>query len=429
LNNIRNFHTYKNPIELTLYDDAIKRRQKLANIDKNVVEGIKLNSNKTKITNSSYKVAIERGEKIIEQIINKYSVLNKKTNIKSLNIIGVALSLRDLLIFRKLFKDKKNNNENNIYHKSDLQKIILSLEKKETRKIEEINFLEQTWLLLNPQQNEYINKEIFVGFMKIIFSPEGTLKEIESLLKKYLEAAIIGSNIQDNTQNDDNINYYNQKVLISPLTNKRIEAEDLWPLSKYIKIFFDLKKNLIAYKTTSNMSRDKYSNLKHKKLNTDITNIYHTNYTMVDNRMSEKNKKNFNFDKLYKKFVEKEKFKKKNLEEMRKRRDLEELKELKQKPTINEYKLNKVNDFYTNGKKREKIYDRLYKMDKDIREKKLELIEEKERKEKERIEKERIEKEKKERELKRKKEAEKKTNIIKNSNRAKYKPLSKNKKK
>jgi hypothetical protein len=73
---------------------------------------------------------------------------------------------------------------------------------------------------------------------------------------------------------------------------------------------------------------------------------------------------------------------------MRKRRDLEELKELKQKPTINEYKLNKVNDFYTNGKKREKIYDRLYKMDKDIREKKLELIEEKERKEKERIEKE-----------------------------------------
>ena len=59
------YNTYKNPIELTLYNDALKRRKKLENIDKTVMKGIKLNSNKTKITNASYKVAIEHDEKII----------------------------------------------------------------------------------------------------------------------------------------------------------------------------------------------------------------------------------------------------------------------------------------------------------------------------------------------------------------------------
>ena len=390
INNINNYNTYKNPIELTLYNDAIKRRQKLQNIDKNVIKGIKLNSNKTKITNTSYKVAIERDEKLIEQVINKYSVLNKKTNIKSLNIIGIALALRDLRIFRELFKINKNNANNNIYNISDLHKIILSVEKKETRKIKELNFLEQTWLLLNPEQNEYINKDIFIGLLKIIFSPEGTLKEIESLLKKYLEAAIIGANIPGNLLLDNaNLNNKNSNKypLISPIINKKLTIADLWPLSKYIKIFFELKKNLIAYKTTNNLSSDKYSNLKHQKIQ---SNLVHTDYTLENNKSPEKNKKNFNFDKLYKKFVEKEQCKKITLEQMRKKKDIEELKELKQKPTITKYKFNseKNNEYYPKGKKRENIHDRLYKLDKDIREKKLELIEEKERKEKEKIDEE-----------------------------------------
>ena len=154
---------------MTLFNDAVKRRKKLENIDKNVLKGIKLNLNKTNITNVSYKVVIDHDEKITEQTINKYSFLNKKNNTKSLDIIGIALSLRDIKIFRELFKEK--NNINKKYTFSHLQKIILSVDKKETRKIKEINFLEQTWILLNPYQNECINKDILGGLLKIIFSP------------------------------------------------------------------------------------------------------------------------------------------------------------------------------------------------------------------------------------------------------------------
>ena len=394
-----NYNTNKSPVELTLYNDAVKRRRKKENIDKNVLKGIKLNSNKTKITNASYKVAIDHDEKIIEQAINKYSFLNKKNNTKSLDIIGIALSLRDIKIFRELFKEK--NNINKKYTFSDLQKIILSVDKKETRKIKEINFLEQTWLLLNPYQNECINKDILVGLLKIIFSPEGVLKEIESLLRKYLEAALIGANISNKTliQNKNNNistnknRNKNNNDLICPITHKKITSMDMWPLSKYIKAFFDLKKNMIAYKTTINMSRDKYSNLKHKKIQSNIDNnnisLDKISNGCTKTNILEQQKKPFNFDKLYKKFLEKEHCKKMTLEQMRKKKEDDELKELKEKPTITKYKTNLMNDeMNQNGKKRENIYDRLYKQDKEIRAKKLELIEEKERNEQEKIERE-----------------------------------------
>ena len=394
-----NYNTYKSPVELTLYNDAVKRRKKLENIDKNVLKGIKLNSNKTKITNASYKVAIDHDEKIIEKAINKYSFLNKKNNTKSLDIIGIALSLRDIKIFRELFKEK--NNISKTYTFSDLQKIILSVDKKETRKIKEINFLAQTWLLLNPYQNDCINKDILVGLLKIIFTPEGDLKEIESLLKKYLEAALIGANISNKTliQNKNNNistnKNKNSNALICPISHKKITSMDMWPLSKYIKAFFDLKKNMIAYKTTINMSRDKYSNLNHQKIQSNIDN---NNITLdkisngIDgnkNKILEPQKKPFNFDKLYKKFLEKENCKKMTLEQMRKKKEDDELKELKEKPTITKYKTNLMNEeMNQKGKKRENIYDRLYKQDKEIRAKKQELIEEKKRNEQEKIDRE-----------------------------------------
>ena len=396
INNIQinNYNTYRNPIELTLYNDAIKRRKKLENIDNNIQKGIKLNSNKTKITNASYKVAIEHEEKIIEKKINKYSTLNKN-NIICINIIGIALSLKDMKIFRELFKEK-NYDENryiNNYNITDLKKIISSVDIKESRKIKEINFLIQTWLLLNPEQNEYINKDTLIGLLKIIFSPEGTIKEIESLLKKYLEAALTSGYISKKLlledKNNINNNQSKKNILCYPLSNKKINLKDLWPLTKYIKAFFDLKKNLIAYKTTNTLNGDKYSNLnlKHQKIQ---SNINKTNYTLENENNSEKNKKLFNFDKLYKNFLEKEKNKKNTLEKMRKKKEEDELKELKPKPTISKYIFNKITENELNGNKKEKgdIHDRLYKLDKTIRAKKLELIKEKEKKEKEKIDKE-----------------------------------------
>ena len=407
IKNIRNtdiqnqYNTYRNPIELTLYNDALKRRKKLENIDKTVMKGIKLNSNKTKITNASYKVAIEHDEKIIEKIINRYSIFNKKNNTKYINIIGIALSLRDMKIFRELFKKEKYNinNNKNIYPLLSLKKIILSTDKKEIRKIKEINFLQQTWLLLNKEENkEYINKDIFLGLLKIIFSPEGTIKEIEELLNKYLEAVLIGINIFNSNKKNNNDFIFNKNkkdasikdVLISPIENKNISYENLWSLSKYLKNFLELKKNLIAYKPTDNLNNLEKEKLydiisKHKKIN---SNIINTNYTInnIPSKKTLKNEKvNSNFDKLYKRFLEKEQNRKVILEEMRKKKQMDELKELKQKPTIS---VMPEKEFDILGKNKENIYDRLYKMDKELKAKRQELIEEKEKLEKEKIKKE-----------------------------------------
>ena len=393
------YNTYKNPIELTLYNDALKRRKKLENIDKTVMKGIKLNSNKTKMTNASYRVAIEHDEKIIDKIINRYSILNKKNNTKYINIIGIALSLRDMKIFRELFNKDKYSiyNNKNLLPLLTLKQIILSTEKKEIRKIKEINFLQQTWLLLNKEEKkEYLNKDIFFGLLKIIFSPEGTIKEIEELLNKYLEAVQIGMNLF-NSKNSINTIIINKnkkdittkELLISPIDNKNISYNNLWSLVKYLKTFFELKKNLIAYKTTdnlTNLNKEKYKEkiLKHQKIKSNIVN---TNYTLLN----QKNEKaDANFDKLYQKFLEKEQCRKNVLEEMRKKREIDLLKELKEKPTISKLRGNTIceKDFALMGKKKENIHDRLYKMDKDIKAKKQELIEEKEKLEQEKIKKE-----------------------------------------
>ena len=69
---------------------------------------------------------------------------------------------------------------------------------------------------------------------------------------------------------------------------------------------------------------------------------------------------------------------------MRKEKEMEQLKELNEKPTISKYIPNYLtqNNFF---KSKENIYDRLYKLDKIKRAKKLELIKEKERIEKRKI--------------------------------------------
>ena len=72
---------------------------------------------------------------------------------------------------------------------------------------------------------------------------------------------------------------------------------------------------------------------------------------------------------------------------MRKKKEMDELKELKEKPTISKFKNNTISerDFALIGKKKENIHDRLYKMDKDIKAKRQELIEEKEKLDQEKI--------------------------------------------
>ena len=108
--NYNTINNNKRPIELVLYDDAIKKKEKKENLYKNNLTEIKLNSTKTKINKKSYQIALEHDEKIIEKIIKNYAS-NKK---EGLTIIDIALIFQELKIFRKLLQNININKLVNI---------------------------------------------------------------------------------------------------------------------------------------------------------------------------------------------------------------------------------------------------------------------------------------------------------------------------
>ena len=58
-----NNNNNKKPIELILYDDAIKKRQKYETINRNTITENKLNSNRSKINKVSYQISMQKEDK------------------------------------------------------------------------------------------------------------------------------------------------------------------------------------------------------------------------------------------------------------------------------------------------------------------------------------------------------------------------------
>ena len=348
----------KKPIELVLYDDAVKKRQKMENIYKNNLSKIQLNALKSKINKKSYQIAIEHDDKKIETVLNKYN--SKK---KGLEIIDVALIFQELKIFRKLLQNINVNKLLNITDMNEfINRISIAINEGEFRKVEELEFLEETWNMLNQEQKSGIKKEIFEGLLKIIFSPVGNVTDIANILRQYLQAALFGDGIIQTDKND--------------------RIQDSLKLKKYIKKFFKLKENIIAYKNIKN-----YNNGAYEK----IINENNRNLTFEPNISPDKDyrttiterRKNFNFDSLYNRFIEKERTKQSNLNQLKKNKMKEELREVKEKPTITKY--------YDNSFERDQNQDihlKLYKMGHTLREKRQKQIDIKNKEEKERLEEE-----------------------------------------
>ena len=235
-NTINNLN--KRPIELVLYDDAAKKREKMENIEKNNLTEIQLNSTRTKINKKSYQIALEQDDKKIEKIINKYS--NKRK--QGLSIIEMALIFQDLKIFRKLLQNLNINKLALINNINEFKNAIsVAIKEGEKRKNEELNFLEQTWNLLNPEQKSTIRKDIVEGFLKILYASIVNISNISNILKQYLQAALFGEGILD-------------------LNNKN-KNDDKLKLKNYIKLFYKLKENMIAYKNINNYNEGKYEKL------------------------------------------------------------------------------------------------------------------------------------------------------------------------
>ena len=259
------------------------------------------------MNNKSYKILFESNQKLINKIINKYSESNNK-----ISFVGIAKCLYDLKIFRELFTIRNNenkkanlnlkkNNNSKIIDLNNSDEIILKRLKyivnniqKGERKEEEMEFLEQIWFLLNPNNKEYIYNEIFEGFIKLLFSYSdklSTKKDIVSYLKDYLVIV--------NFMEPKNNNLDNKYIFTSPLRNKKFTKNDIWPLEKIVTIFLKLKQNLIAYQKQYFIQKD---NSKEKELN---------------NKNKNKNNKKHDFNKLYERFMQKKEMKEKTLERIR----------------------------------------------------------------------------------------------------------------
>ena len=333
--------------ELILYEDAIKNKKKYENIERNTITEINLNSKRSKINKKSYKICMKHDDKKIESIIKEYN--------NELLLIDISLIFKELKIFRNLLENININKLKNINDINEfINKISIVIKDNEKRKKKELEFLKQTWYLLNNNKN-YIDNEIFEGYLKILFSSLGNINDTLNIIKQYLKVCFFGEKNEINL--NDNI------------------------IKECIINFFELKKNIIAYKNTNEHSNDKYKKMikENEKNLTFIPNIIkNENY----NTIITKKKKNFNFNTLYDRFIQKEKDKQNNIQKLKKERIKKEMEEVKKKPLI--YKYNNNNNIYYE----EEIHEKLYNQGKYINKKKKEKILEKEKEEKEKLEKE-----------------------------------------
>jgi hypothetical protein len=316
------------------------------------------------MNNKSYKMLFESNQKLINKIINKYSESNNK-----ISFVGIAKCLYDLKIFRELFTIRNNenkkanlnlkkNNNSKIIDLNNSDEIILKRLKyivnniqKGERKEEEMEFLEQIWFLLNPNNKENIYNEIFEGFIKLLFSYSdklSTKKDIVSYLKDYLVIV--------NFMEPKNNNLDNKYIFSSPLRNKKFTKNDIWPLEKIVTIFLKLKQNLIAYQKQYFIQKD---NSKEKELN---------------NKNKNKNNKKHDFNKLYERFMQKKEIKEKTLERIREIEKKKDLSNCTKKPQVNK-NYNRVMGILDNSYENNHIpiHERLYQRrnDKDNTTKKL----------------------------------------------------------
>ena len=203
----------KNNIELILYEDALKKRKKEDNINRNTISEYKLSSTRSKLNKELFQVSMRHDDKKIETILKKYS--------NELNIIDIGLIFAELKIFRKLLQNINTNKLRNINNIEEFKNIIsIVIKDNEIRKKHELDFLEQIWnLLYNKIKDKiFVEKEIFEGFLKILFSSIGSINDTSNILEQYIKAATFIDNLDKNK------------------------------IKNCIKNFFKLKENIIAYK-------------------------------------------------------------------------------------------------------------------------------------------------------------------------------------
>jgi len=331
LNNDNN-NQHKIPVEFELYKEAKTRKEKKEKMEYNNMMNILLNAQKVKISNNSHKIAINKIEREIDETIAKYE------NNNQISFIDAGKILADLKIFREMFKDDINNNNNakknnnNKLHKKiqsykDIQHELLTQKEKEERKQKEINFYEQLWLIINPNNIDFIKTDIFSETLKILFTPVNpNYKEISEILKQFLLTAFfLNSNPND------------VKVYKSPITHQDVKEELIWDTEKLVKEFLLLKENLLAYKNIKHNSKRMEKDIEDNKKNICFK-------PKINNNNDNNNNDNTYFEKRLEFLEQRKNLREKVLNEMRKDNENKEMEECTFKPKINKsYTINKFN--------------------------------------------------------------------------------------
>jgi hypothetical protein len=290
-----NISRSKSPVEFDLYADAIKRKEKLQKIEYHNMMEIMLNASKTKISNNSHRIAIMKIERWIEEVIQQ------KEKQKRLNFIDIGEVLWELRIFREVFDHNAGEQDSKRYKSyKDIRQELKNTKESERRKRAEIDFYEQFWMILNPDNKELIKSDIAGEFLKILFSPvASSVKEISSVLKQFLSAAFFLNSEASES-----------KTFISPITEKTICENEIWPLEKLVREFLGLKENMLAYQQIKNVS---------KKTQDEIAKSERENLSFQPNATDKKyvSRSNF-FQERVQALMDRDRLRKQVLEEMKK---------------------------------------------------------------------------------------------------------------
>ena len=454
------------PIGELLYEDAFNKRQKLENMTLKEKKEIKKDGNKSLISKGSESLLFKKNELKLKEIIDRYTQRNKG----ELSIVGTIQCLWEMHILRELLQNSsKTINEIDLEYIKTIVDEIMSRKSKGTRHYDEIEFVEQLWIKINPyykNEKDFIDKDSLFQFLKILFSfnEQIEMNKMISKLDNFLkiinkkednkekndgnenkmendvnnntnnENNIENNNdIKDNAENNDDNNHNNEnkennnnkenniisesnenninienkennnsnsnninkikkeKKYISLLRNKEFTKNDIWHLSKFIRVFFELKKLISNYQTSKKdkiladimKEREKEltfqpdfnatssyfhrKNLKDKKedlLNTSINSNLTTN--------SKANKKKRDFNKLYEEFMLKKQMHEKALMILRENKEKREIRMCTDRPSINKnYKIKNRKKTPEVGCTRNEF---LYNLNKDILKKRKENL-------------------------------------------------------
>ena len=491
------------PIGELLYEDATIKKQKLENICITEKINAKKDGNKSFISQGSKHLLLKKNELKLNEIVEKYS---KKNNGK-LSIINVIQILWDIHILRDFLKNSsKSTEELNFDYARTIVEGVINKKNKGKREMEEIEFIEQFWIKINPiyeNEKDLIEKEKLGKFLKLLFSlNEQTeinkiIKSVENFLKsinkneastknenketneikntienlenteKENTNSIVNDNnsqIQENKDNtelqeknenekNDNINNENKienkennqndnnekinnlidveekeinsekkeneeknnevkndeikenniiinnnqknnvKKYFSLLRKKEFEKNELWTISKFLKIFFELKKLLSEYQSSKkdkimeNIIREREKELtfqpdfnatssyfRKKNKNEDLLNTSIS--SNMTNKTNKPNKKKHDFNKLYEEFMMKKQMHERALMILREKKEKREIRMCTDRPKINnEYIIKNRKKTPEKGCTRNEF---LYNLNKDILNRKKEKLIERE---------------------------------------------------